>query len=139
MHVFTLGFVTTLIFGVASRFFTIFEGADIHHPRLMDATFAFVTVNVVLRVAFSFSISEICERALGASGGIGFIGIYLFAIVAFQAMIESARTSYSKRAAEFGQIRILCGSERTSVSSVELDSNHVSPGENQTSDAVILN
>ena len=106
MHVFTLGFVTTLIFGVASRFFTIFEGADIHHPRLMDATFAFVTVNVVLRVAFSFSISEICERALGASGGIGFIGIYLFAIVAFQAMIESARTSYSKRAAEFGQIRL---------------------------------
>ena len=90
MHVFTLGFVTTLIFGVASRFFTIFEGADIHHPRLMDATFAFVTVSVVLRVAF-------------------------------QAIIESARTSYSKRAAEFGQIRILCGSERTSVSSVELE------------------
>ena len=95
MHVFTLGFVTTLIF----------EGADVQHPSLMDAAFAFVTLSVVLRVAFGFSISEIGERALGASGGIGFIGICLFAIVAFQAMTESARTSYAKRAAEFGQIR----------------------------------
>jgi uncharacterized protein involved in response to NO len=105
MHVFTLGFVTTLLFGVASRFLPIFEGADIRHPRLMDAAFAFVMVSVVLRVAFGFSISEIGERALGASGGIGFIGICLFAIVAFQAMTPSARAAYAKRAAAFGQIR----------------------------------
>jgi hypothetical protein len=105
MHVFTLGFVTTLLFGVASRFIPIFEGADIHHPRLMDAAFVFVTASVVLRVAFGFSVSEIGERALGASGGIGFIGICLFAIVAFQAMTESARSSYAKRAAAFGQIK----------------------------------
>ena len=71
----------------------------------MDAAFAFVTLSVVLRVAFGFSISEIGERALGASGGIGFIGIILFTIVAFQAMTPSARASYEKRAAAFGQIR----------------------------------
>ena len=105
MHVFTLGFVTTLLFGVASRFLPIFEGADIRHPRLMDAAFALVTVSVLLRVAFGFSISESGERALGASGGVGFNGICLFAIVAFQAMTPSARTSYAKRAAAFGQIR----------------------------------
>ena len=105
MHGFTLGYVTTLLFGVASRFIPIFEGADIRHPRLMDAAFAFVTVSVVLRIVFGFSISEVGEWALGASGGIGFIGICLFAIVVFQAMTESARTSYAKRAAAFGQIR----------------------------------
>jgi len=101
-HVFTLGFVTTLLFGVASRFIPIFEGSDILHPRLIDAAFVSVTLSVVLRVAFGFSVSEIGGRALGASGGIGFIGIILFAIVAFQAMTPSARASYAKRAATFG-------------------------------------
>ena len=45
------------------------------------------------------------ESALGASGGIGFVGIILFAIVGFQVMTEPARRSYAARAAKFGQIR----------------------------------
>lgn len=105
MHVFTLGFVTTLIFGAASRFIPIFEGADIQHPRLMDAAFVCVTFSTVLRVVFGFSVSEVGESALAASGGIGFVGIILFAIVAFQAMTPSARAAYAARAAEFGQIK----------------------------------
>lgn len=105
MHVFTLGFVTTMIFGAASRFIPIFGGADIRHPRLMDAAFALITISVLLRVGFGFTISEMGERALGVSGGIGFIGIVLFAIVAFQAMTESARAAYAERAAMFGQIK----------------------------------
>ena len=105
MHVFTLGFITTLIFGVASRFIPIFEGADIHHPRLMDAAFGLITLSVLLRVVFGFSIYDIGEQALGLSGGVGFLGICLFAIVAFQAMTPSARAAYEKRAAAFGQIR----------------------------------
>ncbi len=105
MHVFTLGFVTTLIFGAASRFIPIFEGADIRHPWLMDAAFVLVTISVVLRVGFGFSTSELGEQALGASGGIGFLAIILFAVVAFQAMTASARAAYARRAAAFGQIK----------------------------------
>ncbi len=105
MHVFTLGFVTTLIFGAASRFIPIFEGADIKHPWLMDAAFIAVTASVVLRVGFGFTISEMGERALGASGAIGFVSIVLFAVVAFQTMTESARAAYAARAAEFGRIK----------------------------------
>jgi uncharacterized protein involved in response to NO len=105
MHVFTLGFVTTLIFGAASRFISIFEGSDIHHPRLMDTAFVLITISVALRVGFGFTISELGERALGASGGIGFIGIILFAIVALKAMGQSARDTYAKRAAEFGRVK----------------------------------
>lgn len=105
MHVFTLGFITTLIFGAASRFIPIFEGSDILHPRLMDAAAIAITLSVLLRVMFGFSMSDIGERALGASGGIGLIGIILFAIVAFQAMTVSARKAYAARAAVFGQIK----------------------------------
>ncbi len=105
MHVFTLGFITTLLFGVASKMLPIFEGADIHHPRLMDIAYVFVTISVILRVVFGFSISAIGEQSLAVSGGVGFIGICLFAIVAFQTMTEAARASYAVRAAEFGQVR----------------------------------
>jgi len=105
MHVFTLGFVTTFIFGAASRFIPVFEGADILRPRIMDAASICITLSVLLRVVFGFSVSDLGERALGVSGGIGFIGIILFAIVAFQTMTESARSSYEKRAGEFGQVK----------------------------------
>ncbi|MBT4124769.1 MAG: hypothetical protein HOJ22_06535 [Chloroflexi bacterium] len=105
MHVFTLGFVTTLIFGAASRFIPVFEGSDIRHQWLMDAAFILITISVVLRVSFGFELSVWGERALGASGGIGFVGIILFAIVAFQAMTHSARAAYSARAAEFGRVK----------------------------------
>jgi hypothetical protein len=105
MHIFTLGFVTTLIVGAASSFITVFEGSDIRHPWLMDAASLCITISVLLRVVFGFSVSEIGENALGASGGVGLIGIILFAIVAFQAMTESARAAYTARAAEFGRIK----------------------------------
>jgi hypothetical protein len=105
MHVFTLGFVTTLISGAASRFIPVFEGSDIRNPWLMDAAGLCITISVLLRVVFGFSVSELGENALGVSGGIGLIGIILFAIVAFQAMTESARAAYAARAAEFGRIK----------------------------------
>ncbi|MDP6081094.1 MAG: NnrS family protein [Arenicellales bacterium] len=105
IHVFTLGFVTNLIFGAASRFIPIFEGADIRHPRLMDAAFVFLTVSVVIRLGFGFSISQIGEHALGISGISGFIGMILFAIVVFQAMTQSARDAYTVRVAAFGWVK----------------------------------
>ena len=113
MHVFTLGFVTTLIFGAASRFIPIFEGADIKHQWLMDAAFICVTSSVVLRVGFGFTTSEIGERALGVSGAIGFASIVMFAIVGLQAMTQSARDAYSARAAEFGRIKFNTGQQTT--------------------------
>jgi hypothetical protein len=70
----------------------------------MDIAFVLVNASMLLRVAFGFSTSTVAERALGAFGGIGFIGICLFAFVAFQLMTGSARVSYSVRAAAFGQV-----------------------------------
>jgi uncharacterized protein involved in response to NO len=105
MHLFMLGFATLLIMGVASKILPVFEDSDIKWPRLMDIAFVLVNASVVLRVAFGFSTSEVAERALGASGGIGFAGIVLFVIAGFQVMTESARRSYAARAAKFGQIR----------------------------------
>lgn len=105
MHVITLGFVTTLIFGAASRFIPIFEGSDIKHPWLMDAAFVLVTASTLLRVLFGYTISETGEWMLGVSGTAGFLAIVLFAIVGFQTMTNSARASYAKRAAEFGQVK----------------------------------
>jgi hypothetical protein len=104
MHVLTLGFVSTLIFGAGSRFIPIFEGSDIRYPRLMDAASIAITVSVVLRVSFGFSTSVVGEQALGASGGIGMIGIILFSIVIFHAMTSSARAAYTKRASAFGHV-----------------------------------
>jgi hypothetical protein len=79
----------------------------------MNAAAIAVTVSVLLRVTFGFSISDIGERALGASGGIGLVGIILFAIVAFQAMSNSAREAYAVRAAAFGQIKFDSTVQRT--------------------------
>lgn len=70
----------------------------------MDVAKGFLLSSMVLRVAFGFSNSELGERALGTSGGIGFIGICRFAIVAFQALASPDRAAYSERASEFGQI-----------------------------------
>jgi uncharacterized protein involved in response to NO len=57
MHVFTIGFVTLLIIGVASKILPVFEGSDIRWPRLMDIAFVLVNTSVVLRVAGGFSTS----------------------------------------------------------------------------------
>ncbi len=105
MHVLTLGFVTLLIMGVGSKILPVFEGSDIRHPRLMDIVFVLINASILLRVGFGFSTSEMAERALGVSGGVGFIGIILFAIVVFKLLTDSARATYSARAAEFGQVR----------------------------------
>jgi hypothetical protein len=104
-HVLTLGFVTNLIFGAASRFIPIFEGADIRYPQLMNAAFILLTVSVVLRLAFGFSISEIGELALGISGVTGFIGIILFSIMIFQVMTPAARDAYTTRVAAIGKVK----------------------------------
>jgi hypothetical protein len=105
MHVLALGFVTNLIFGAASRFIPIFEGADIRYPRLMDAAFILLTVSVIIRLAFGFSISQIGERALGFSGASGFIGVIIFATMVFQVMTQSARDAYAMRVAAFGRVK----------------------------------
>ncbi len=106
IHVLTLGFVTNLIFGAASRFIPIFEGADIRYPHLMNVAFVLLTISIVIRLAFGFSISEIGERALGISGVSGFIGIILFSIMIFQVMTQSARDAYSKRVAAIGRVKL---------------------------------
>ena len=106
IHVLTLGFVTNLIFGAASRFIPIFEGADIRYPHLMSAALVFLTISVVIRLVFGFSISEIGERALGVSGVSGFIGIILFAIMIFQVMTQSARDAYTTRVAAIGRVKL---------------------------------
>ncbi len=106
IHVLTLGFVTNLIFGAASRFIPIFEGADIRYPHLMNVAFVLLTISIVIRLAFGFSISEIGERALGISGASGFIGIILFSIMIFQVMTQSARDAYSKRVAAIGRVKL---------------------------------
>lgn len=105
MHVFTLGFITLIIVGVASKFFPIFEGADIKHPRLIAASFVLINVSVLIRVAFGFTTGDLAESMLGISGGVGFIGICLFAVVVFQLMTVSARAAYNERASTFGQIK----------------------------------
>ena len=134
IYVALFGFISSFIFGVSAR---AIRGFLVLKPmyenlnrvalvmiqtglivlivgRFLDLDQAIASVGLVLlRVTFGFSISEIGERALGASGGIGIVGIILFAIVAFQAMSNSAREAYAVRAAAFGQIKFDSSGVRT--------------------------
>ena len=71
----------------------------------MNVAFILLTISIVIRLAFGFSISEIGERSLGISGVSGFIGIILFSIMIFQVMTQSARDAYSKRVAAIGRVK----------------------------------
>jgi hypothetical protein len=102
LHAVVLGFITTLIMGMASRMLPLFEGAELPAQRVLDVAIALHLAGLGLRVGIGLAAPSWASPVLAASGLLGFVALALFAFPAWRVMGPSARDAYRKRAAAIG-------------------------------------
>ncbi|HEU4401358.1 MAG TPA: DUF542 domain-containing protein, partial [Candidatus Polarisedimenticolia bacterium] len=82
-HALTVGFITTVMVGMASRIVPVFRGVPLHSARLRDLTFWLLAVGNLMRVSFQ-SLSGLYGpawlRVTGVSGILELAGLVLFGI-----------------------------------------------------------
>jgi uncharacterized protein DUF1858/NnrS protein len=80
-HAITVGFITTVMVGMASRIIPVFRGVPIHSRLLTEATFWLLAVGNLIRVLFQ-SLSAVYGpwwlKATSVSGVLELIGLALF-------------------------------------------------------------
>ena len=87
-HALTVGFITTLMAGMALRIVPIFRGVPLYSPRLRDWTFWLLAVGNVIRVVFqSLSAADPAWlRFAGVSGILELTALILFAVNLWRTM-----------------------------------------------------
>jgi uncharacterized protein involved in response to NO len=88
-HALTVGFITTLMAGMAMRIVPIFRGVPLWSPRLRDVTFWLLLVGNVIRVLFqalSAAAGPVWLRVAGISGILELIALVLFAVNLWKTM-----------------------------------------------------
>jgi hypothetical protein len=82
-HALTVGFITTVMVGMASRIVPVFSGVPIHSTRLRDWTFWLLAIGNLIRVLFqSLSVwgGPVWLRIAGISGVIELVALFLFGV-----------------------------------------------------------
>ena len=85
-HAFTLGFLTQMIIGVATRIVPVFTGAPLWSPKTRDATFALLNAAVVaraLQVVVELAGSDAVWPYISLSGAFGLAAFVAFALNVF--------------------------------------------------------
>jgi len=80
-HALTVGFITTIMVGMASRIIPVFRGVTLHSPLLLELTFWLLAIGNLIRVLFqslSGLYGPIWLRVAGASGVLELAGLLLF-------------------------------------------------------------
>ena len=77
-HALAMGFVTTMILGVAQRVIPVWEGKELHSPALMVWVLLLVTVGTGARVLFQAVGASTGSYLIGSSGYLQFAAIALF-------------------------------------------------------------
>jgi hypothetical protein len=80
-HALTVGFITTLMVGMASRIVPVFRGVSLYSTRLLEATFWLLGVGNVIRVvaqSLSAAYGPVWLRVAGTSGVLELAGLLLF-------------------------------------------------------------
>jgi len=93
-HAFTLGFLTQMIIGVATRIVPVFTGVPLWSPRTRDATFALLNAAVAaraLQVVVELTGNEAVWPYISLSGAFGLAAFIAFALNVF--MTIRSRTS----------------------------------------------
>jgi uncharacterized protein involved in response to NO len=88
-HALTVGFITTLMAGMALRIVPIFRGVPLYSPRLRDLTFWLLLVGNVIRVLFqalSAAAGPAWLRVAGVSGILELAALILFAVNLWKTM-----------------------------------------------------
>jgi uncharacterized protein involved in response to NO len=104
IHVLTLGFITPMIVGMASRMIPLFEGSIIRGHRLLDFAWVALMFSVGLRVVFGF-VRTGADAWLAISGLLGFAAICIFAVLLLNSITHRSRQQYRRAAAEAGRVR----------------------------------
>ncbi len=102
LHVLSLGFVTMIILGMASRMIPLFEGAVLPWHWLMDAVYASLNVSVVLRIVFGVVSTDADWVGLAVSGTLGTLAMASFAAIIWRTLQSSSRRQYVDMAQSFG-------------------------------------
>jgi uncharacterized protein involved in response to NO len=98
-HAFTLGFLTQMIIGVATRIVPVFTGAPLWSPKARDATFGLLNAAVAtraLQVVVELAGSEAAWPYISLSGVFGLAAFIAFALNVF--MTIRSRTAVPARA-----------------------------------------
>ncbi len=102
LHVLSLGFVTMIIMGMASRMIPLFEGAVLPWHWLMDTVFASLNASVVLRIVFGVISTDAAWVGLAVSGTLGTFAMASFAVIIWRTLQPSSRRQYVEMAQSFG-------------------------------------
>ena len=91
IHVFALGFVAMMIFGLSARMLPLFEPTALPHHRAMDATFVLLNVSVGLRLVFGLGNPAAAAEFLALSGIAGLAALISYSIPLFKSTPPDAR------------------------------------------------
>jgi uncharacterized protein involved in response to NO len=92
-HALTVGFITTIMVGMASRIIPVFKGVRLHSPLLLELTFWLLAVGNLMRVLFqslSAAYGPLWLRVAGASGVLELAGLLLFGYNLWKTLNASA-------------------------------------------------
>jgi len=82
-HALTVGFITTLMVGMAQRIVPVFRGVPLHSARLLEWTFWLLAIGNLIRVLFqslSAAFGPVWLRVAGVSGLLELAALLLFAV-----------------------------------------------------------
>ena len=82
-HALTVGFITTIMVGMALRIVPVFRGVPLYSPRLLEVTFWLLAVGNLIRVLFqslSAFYGPFWLKVAGSSGVLELTGLLLFGI-----------------------------------------------------------
>ena len=99
-HALTVGFITTLMVGMAQRIVPVFRGVPLHSTRLLHAIFWLLAIGNVIRVLFqslSAAFGPAWLRVAGVSGLLELAALVLFAVNLWKTM--NAETADDRAAA----------------------------------------
>jgi uncharacterized protein involved in response to NO len=92
-HALTVGFITTMMMGMAYRIVPVFRGVPLWSTHLRDLTFWLLAVGNVIRVLFqslSAAAGPVWLRVAGISGVLELAALVLFAINLWKTMDAGA-------------------------------------------------
>lgn len=107
-HAITVGFISMMILGMASRLIPVFHGVPLYRERLLDATFALVNGGNLLRVGFQAALpifGVFSFAVMGVSGWLEVAALVLFAvnvIATIRTRPETAAVAVAAESLEIG-------------------------------------
>ena len=115
IHIFTVGFMTSMIIGVGSRMLPLFEGAVVPGRRALDMSLVLLNSSVLLRTIGGFTFEGFTDSMLAVSELLGFLAIVLAVPALAGSMRQRSRDAYRVMAAEQGRVRWLGESANTGI------------------------